>query len=114
MRNRNSHSLTIKKKLNKSSGVFRAYNELQLKYGELLDEKEEIIEIKFNVLLKGFELGDSFTSDFVCLKKNGSTMVRECVFRKNLLKPSTIQMLDASRCYWMNKGINDWGIVLDV
>ena len=114
MRNRNSHSLSIKKKLNKSSGVFRAYNELQLKYGELLDKNEEIVEIKFNVLLEGFELGDSFTSDFVCLKKNGLTMVRECVLRKNLLKPSTVQMLDASRCYWMSKGINDWGIVLDV
>ena len=68
MRNKKSHSLTIKKKLNKSSSVFRAYNEIQLKYGELLDSREEIVEIKFNVLLKDFELGDSFTSDFVCLK----------------------------------------------
>ena len=114
MRNRNSHSITFKKKLNKCIGIFRAYNELQLKYGELLNENEEIIEIKVNVLLEDFELGDSFTSDFVCIKKDNSLMVRECVLRKNLLKPSTIKVLDASHNYWTNKGVNDWGIVLNV
>ena len=79
-----------------------------------MDSNEEVVEIKFNVLLKEFELGDSFTSDFVCSKTNGELMVRECVFKKNLLKPSTIKMLDASRSYWLSRGVSDCGIVLDV
>ena len=105
--------MTFKKKLNKCERLFRAYNELQLKYGEALDINDEIVEIKFNVLLKEFELGDTFTTDFVCTKRNNQLMVRECVYKKNLLKPSTIKMLDASRNYWISKGVNDWGIVLD-
>ena len=113
MRNRNNHDITFKKKLAKCSRVFRAFSDLQLKYGELLDQNIEILEIKANVLLKGFELGETFTTDFVCTKKDGDLMVRECVYQKNLLKPSTIKGLDASRNYWLARGITDWGIVLD-
>lgn len=113
MRNRNNHSLTIKKKLNKCSRVFHGYNDLQMRYGESLDANKDVVEIKFNVLLKNFELGDSYTTDFVCTKLDGNLMVRECVYKKNLLKPTTIKLLDASRNYWLSKGITDWGIVLD-
>ena len=63
-RNRNNHSATFKKKLSKCNRVFRAYNELQLKYGDVLETNDDIVEINFNVLLKDFELGDSFTSDY--------------------------------------------------
>ena len=55
MRNRNNHSLTFKKKLNKSEKIFRAYSELQLRYGEALDKNDDVVDIKFNVLLKDFE-----------------------------------------------------------
>jgi len=75
MRNRNTHDVTYKKKLTKCARVFRAFSDLQLRYGELLDRDDEILEIKANVLLKGFELGETFTTDFVNhdvrkLKKN--------------------------------------------
>ena len=40
-------------------------------------------------------------------------MVRECVFRKFLKKPMTVKLLDASRDYWNNHGVSDWGIVID-
>ena len=113
MRNKKTHSLTFKKKLNKSKSIFRAYNELQFKYGEELDSNVEIVEIKSNVLLEDFELGDNFTSDFVCIKSNGELMVRECISKKVLMKPSNIKLLDASYNYWKNKGVEDWGLVLD-
>ncbi len=87
--------MTFKKKRIKCARVFRAFNELQLRYGELLDRSEEIVEIRANVLLKGFELGETFTTDFVCLKKDGSTMVRECVYQKSLLKPSIVKAFAA-------------------
>ena len=37
-----------------------------------------------------------YTSDFVCTKTDGDLMVRECVFRKFLMKPLTVKLLDAS------------------
>ena len=51
MRNKKTHSLTFKKKLNKSKSIFRAYSDIQLKYGEELDSNDDIVEIKSNVLL---------------------------------------------------------------
>ena len=113
MRNRNTHSITFKKHLTKCTKVFHAYTEIQLKYGESLDTNNDIVDIKSNVLLSDFQLGTSYTSDIVCTKKDGKLMVRECVYRKNLLKPSVIRLLDASHDYWISKGVDDWGIVLD-
>ena len=40
-------------------------------------------------------------------------MVRECVFRKFLMKPLTVKLLDASRDYWFRHGVTDWGVVID-
>ncbi len=40
-------------------------------------------------------------------------MVRECVFRKFLMKPMTVKLLDASREYWLRHGVMDWGVVID-
>ena len=113
MRNKNSHVVNIKRRLSKSSRVFVAFNELQLRYGEMLDDNEEILDIKFNVELIDFELGNNYTTDFLCTKRDGQILVRECVYRKNLLKPAVIRMLDASRNYWKSRGIDNWGIVLD-
>ena len=113
MRNKKTHSLAIKKKLSKSEKMFTAYSELQLKYGEELDKKDDIDEIKFNYLLSDFVLGDSYTTDFVCVKSNGELMVRECVLKKNLLRPSVLKILDCSRNYWFERGVTDWGLVVD-
>ena len=40
-------------------------------------------------------------------------MVREYVFRKFLMKPLTVKLLDASREYWLRHGVSDWGLVID-
>ena len=54
-----------------------------------------------------------YTSDFVCIKTNGDWMVRECVYRKFLMKPMTVKLLDISRDYWLRHGVTDWGVVID-
>ena len=51
-----------------------------------------------------------YTSDFVCIKTDGEVMVRECVQRKHLMKPMTVKLLDASREYWLRRGVSDWGL----
>lgn len=101
-----------KKVLSKCQEVCRTYDAIQSAYAELLQNNNEIKEIRCNVFLEGLPEGE-YTSDFVCVKTDGLLMVRECVFRKYLLKPLTVKLLDASREYWFNHGVTDWGIVID-
>ena len=113
MRNTKTHTVVLKKKLTKCKDIFKAYSELQFKYGEQLERQSNIAEIKCNIPIDVPELEGSFTTDFYCVKSDGSIMVRECVYQDKLLKPFYIKTLDASRNYWLSKGINDWGLVLN-
>ena len=82
-------------------------------YADKLEENDEIAEFNCNVLLEGLDIGE-YTTDFVCKKKDGTYRIRECVERKNLTRPYTIKLLDASREYWyVKRGVEDWGIVID-
>lgn len=112
MKNTRTHNKTMKKKLLKCKTVFTAHNELQYKYGDILDQRIDILEIKCNVPFENCEY-DYYTSDFYCIKTNGEVMVRECLFQSKLSKPSICKLLDFSRNYWESKGVSDWGIVLD-
>lgn len=56
MRNIKTRTKTMKKKLNKCKNIFYAYNDIQYKYGELLEERKDSVEIKCNVKID-FELG---------------------------------------------------------
>ena len=99
-----------KKTLSKCKEVCRTYDPIQSKYAELLDGLPEIEEIRCNVPLEGFKEGDYMT-DFVCVKTGGDLMVRECVWRNRVTKPLNVKLLDASREYWTNRGVKDWGMV---
>ena len=101
-----------KRSLSKAVGVCRLCSSIQSRYANKLQADKDIKEIRCNYALDNFELGD-YTSDFVCLKADGSYLVRECVDRRHLAKPLTIRLLEASRLYWLHKGISDWGIVVN-
>lgn len=73
-----------------------------------MEQDKNVKEIRCNVLLDDLQIGD-YTSDFVCTKTNGTIMVRECVLKKYLSKPLTINLLDTSREYWLKHGVTDWG-----
>lgn len=102
----------IKRKFCKSIEIIRTYDKIQTAYAELLDKDESIQSFQCNVLLDKLEDGE-FTSDFVCTKNNGDLMVRECVFRKKLSLPRTCKLLDASREFWLCRGVTDWAIVVE-
>ncbi len=102
----------IKKSVSKSKEVCKTYNDLQLAYLEKLQEDGSITEIHCNIPLDGEEIGE-YNTDFLCTKSSGDLLVREYVFRKHLLKPLTVKLLDASRLYWLNRGVIDWGLVID-
>lgn len=101
-----------KRTLSKSAEVCKLYDAIQSIYADMLQECKEVKEIRCNVLLEGLEEGE-YTSDFVCVKEDNNLMVRECVFRKFLTKPMTVKLLDASREYWLNHGVSDWGLIID-
>ena len=112
MRKKNFKVRCEKRMIGKCSDVCRTYDAIQYAYADLLQESDEIKEIRCNVLLDGLDVGE-YTSDFVCTKADGDLMVRKCVFRKFLMKPLTVKLLDASREYWIRHGVTDWGLVID-
>lgn len=101
-----------KRTLSKSESVCRLYDTLQSKFADMLEDCQDVTEIRCNVDLDGLQEGE-YTSDFVCVKSDGDLMVRECVQRKYLTKPMTVKLLDASREYWLRHGVSDWGLVID-
>ena len=113
MRNKNSNTQVIKRKLDKCKGICRTYNDIQYQYADLLEQDESVVEFRCNVVLDDFELNGTFTTDFLITKSNGDILIRECVFREKITKPMNIKLLDASHRYWTNKGVNDWGIVVN-
>ena len=95
-----------------ADGVVRTYNAIESKYAERLEENPDVKEFRCQVLLEELELGED-CSDFVAVKTDGDLMVRECVYRKHLMKPMTAKLLDASRDYWRRRGVTDWGIIIE-
>ena len=113
MRNSNTRARCIKKQLSKSHGVVRTYNNLQEKFADLLEQDENIKEFICNYPLTNFGIIDGrYTSDFYCTKNDGELVVYECVLRKHLSKPLTIKLLDASRNYWLRRGV-EWRLVIN-
>ena len=101
-----------KRKLSKCKDVCRTYDEIQTSFAELLQDDDEIVSFQCNVKIEnGSE--DQYTSDFYAEKKDGTQIVRECVWRKNLSRPTTAKLLDISRNYWLSHGVEDWGIVIE-
>ena len=112
MRKKNFKGRCEKRIISKCTDVCRTYDAIQYTYADRLQPGETITEISCNVLLEGLSEGE-YTSDFVCTKSDGDIMVRECVQRKHLMKPMTVKLLDASREYWLRRGVSDWGLVID-
>lgn len=101
-----------KRNLAKCADVCRFYSKLQSVFGNMLMENPDIQSFQCNVLLNDLDIGN-YTSDFVCTKTDGTLMIRECVERRYLTKPMTVGLLEASRDYWLRRGVTDWGVVTD-
>ena len=112
MRKKNYKGRCEKRSISKCKEICRTYDAIQYAYADILQTNRDIKEIRCNVPLDGLSIGE-YTSDFVCEKVNGDLLVRECVNRRFLTKPMTVKMLDASRAYWMRRGVTDWGLVIN-
>lgn len=112
MRNKNYKGRCEKRKLGKRETICKTYDAIQYVYADVLEQDDKVVSIRCNVVLEGLEIG-GYMSDFACEKSDGEIMVRECVYQKLLTKPLTMKLLDASRTYWLRRGVKDWGIVID-
>lgn len=101
-----------KRMVSKSSTVCRLYSDIQSRCLDFLEADQTVESIRCNMPLDNFIKGD-YTSDFYCRRTDGTYMVRECIDRRHLTKPMTIELLDASREYWRSRGVTDWGIVIN-
>lgn len=101
-----------KRTLSKCKGVCKTYSKIQSVFVGMLETDGDIVSFECNVRLFGVA-DDQYSTDVVAKKADGSTMVRECVWRFNLLKPSYSRLLDISRNYWMSHGVTDWGLVIE-
>ena len=112
MRKKNYKGRGEKRTISKCEEVCRTFDSIQYAYADVLQASEDIKEIRCNVPMDGLSVGD-YTSDFVCTKTNGDLLVRECVERRFLTKPLTVKLLDASRLYWLRRGVTDLGLVVN-
>lgn len=112
MRKKNYKGRCEKRTISKCEEICRTFDSIQYAYADVLQASEDIKEIRCNVPMDGLSVGD-YTSDFVCTKTNGDLLVRECVERRFLTKPLTVKLLDASRLYWLRRGVIDWGLVVN-
>ena len=113
MRNQNSKVRCEKRKMSKCKDVVKTYNAVQYAFADVLEKDESIKEFVCNFPLTDFPITDGkYTSDFYCTTTDGDVIVYECVFRKHLVRPLTAKLLDASRCYWMRRGV-DWRLVVN-
>lgn len=113
MRNQNTKVRCIKRKYKKCAEICKAFGELQSAYADTLEQDENIKEFQCNVPLDDIPLDGNYTTDFLITLANGELRIRECVYRRFLAKPLTAKVLDASREYWLRRGVKDWGIVMD-
>lgn len=112
MRQRKLKTRRITRRVSKCKEPIKTYDAVQDKYADTLDADPDVIEIICNVPFEDTSIGD-FTTDYLIKRADGSEAVRECVFRKNLLKPRTIKLLDFSQKYWFKRGITDWKVIID-
>lgn len=113
MRKRDFKGRCEKRRLPKFNEVCKTYDKMQSVMAFSLSEQDEFVELYCNVGLEGV-LDDAYMSDLVGVREDGSKVVYECVYKKHLLKPMTMKLLDVSRSYWLSKGVdeNDWILVV--
>ena len=112
MRNKTIKKRCTKQSLPKFEGVCKTYDKLQAVAAVYLSELEDVANIRSNIDSALVD-GTQYTTDFVCEKRNGDLAIWECVYRKHLMKPLTVKLLDASRSFWLSRGVTDWGVIID-
>ena len=117
MRNSKSKVQCTKRQLSKCADpVCRTYSAIQTAYAEMLNLDESVENFRCNVSLPGFSLTDGlYTTDFLITLTDGELAVAECCRRDYLGRPLHIRLLDASRAYWLRRGVKpeNWRLIIN-
>lgn len=114
MKNINTKVTCTKQVFSKHQSVCKTYSPIQAAYAKILEDDPDVAKFQTNVKLTDLDFdGATYSTDFLITKTNGDVIVRECIKRTYLMRPKKLQMLDASREYWANHGVTDWGLVID-
>lgn len=109
---KNIKTRCTKQRLSKCEDVCRTYNKISEAFALVLESNSDVMSFRTNVYLENFSEGE-YTSDFLIVKANGEIAIRECISCDTITRPKNARLLDCSRNYWQERGINDWGIVVD-
>jgi len=113
LRNSNTRARCEKRQLSKCQGVCRTYSDIQFAMADYLEKDDAVKEFVCNYALKDFSIKDgNYTSDFFCRLISGEIVIYECVLQKHLTRAKTVQLLDASRTYWLKRGAM-WRLATD-
>lgn len=112
MRKKNQKIRCEKQRLPKVKGLCRTYDKVQTATAVYLSQREDIICIRCNVDSAVID-GKEYTTDFVCEMADGTLSVWECLYRRYITKPSNLKHLEASRTFWLKRGVKDWTIVVN-
>lgn len=104
MRNKIQKGRCIKLTLNNFASPVKTYDSLQLAAAKSLSTNSNFVDCRCNVDSSTVD-GKQYTTDFLCIDKDGKYTAYECVWRKNLQKPRTMALLDASQAFWAARGI---------
>lgn len=89
MRKKNYEGRCEKRAVKKCGTICKTFDPIQSAFVTILDNRNDIVEIKCNVGLEGD--ASDFTTDIVAVMTNGELIVRECVSRKILSRPLTLK-----------------------
>lgn len=91
----------------------KMYSVLQRRYADILEADDQVKTFEINVPVEIDVEKGVYTTDFLIELTDGTKTVKECVFRKHLCQPKTVNLLSQSKRFWEAKGIEKWGLVLD-
>lgn len=112
MRKKNQKIRCEKQRLPKFKGLCKTYDKVQTAMAVVLSQQEDVVCIRCNVDSAVID-GKEYTTDFVCEMANGELAVRECLYRRYITKPLNLKVLEASRKFWLKRGVKDWAIVVN-
>lgn len=112
MRTKVQKTRCVKRQLTKCMGVCRTYDDVQYAGADYVNALSGVKSFECNVLLKGLAEGD-YTTDFVLTMEDGEIKVFECVRKDALTRPKTAKLLEASRQFWLRRGVTDWGLIVN-
>ena len=111
VRKKNYKGRCEKRSVPKYEGICKTYDALQSRMVDILAEDKAVKEIRCNVAMGN----TGYTSDIICIMKDDTFVVYECCYRNLIKRPTMARLLQQSREFWLEHGVQheDWRLAVD-